>query len=198
MVFAHDSSQVDRSAPASAIVTLEVLEKFVKRISSTRIEMKIIPFEDRLATAFGKLNRDWLDHFALRESADDRHLDAPRESIIARKGQIFFAVEGDEVLGTCAAIPHGDGVFEMAKLAVAPSARGKGIGRQLARSAIDFARGAGAKKVVLESNHKLATAVKLYESMGFVHAPLPSDASYETADVYMELDQSCFGLKRSI
>ncbi|BBO67651.1 hypothetical protein DSCA_15810 [Desulfosarcina alkanivorans] len=149
--------------------------------------MKIIPFEDRLAPVFGRLNRDWLDHFSLREAADDRHLDAPRESIIARNGQIFFAVEGDDVLGTCAAIPHGNGVFEMAKLAVAPSARGKGIGRQLARAAIDYARGAGAQKVVLESNHKLAMALALYESMGFVHAPLPADLSYVTADVYMEL-----------
>jgi hypothetical protein len=81
--------------------------------------MKIIPFEDRYAPAFGQLNREWLDHFSLREAADDRHLDAPRESIIARNGQIFFAVEGDEVIGTCAAIPHSEGVFEMAKLAVA-------------------------------------------------------------------------------
>ncbi|BBO67670.1 hypothetical protein DSCA_16000 [Desulfosarcina alkanivorans] len=93
----------------------------------------MVPFENRPAAASGRLNRDWLDHFSLREAADDRHLDAPRESIIARNGQIVFAVEGDDVLGTCAAIPHGNGVFEMAKLAVAPSARGKGIGRQLAR-----------------------------------------------------------------
>ena len=84
--------------------------------------------------------------------------------------------------------PHGDGTFEMAKLAVAPSARGKGIGRQLARAAIDYAKGAGARKIVLESNHKLVTAMKLYESMGFVHAPLPADASYVTADVYMALE----------
>jgi GNAT superfamily N-acetyltransferase len=150
--------------------------------------MKIIPFEDRYAPAFGQLNREWLDHFSLREAADDRHLDAPRESIIARNGQIFFAVEGGEVIGTCAAIPHGEGVFEMAKLAVAPSARGKGIGRRLVRAAIDFAKGAGAGKMTLESNQKLAPALKLYESMGFVHAALPADLSYVTADVYMELE----------
>jgi putative acetyltransferase len=76
----------------------------------------------------------------------------------------------------------------MAKLAVAPSARGKGIGRRLVRAAIDFAKGAGAGKMTLESNQKLATALKLYESMGFVHAALPADLSYVTAYVYMELE----------
>jgi GNAT superfamily N-acetyltransferase len=152
------------------------------------MEMKIIPFEDRYAPAFGQLNRDWLDHFALREAADDRHLDAPRESIIAHNGQIFFAVEDDEVIGTCAAIPHDEGVFEMAKLAVAPSARGKGIGRRLARAAIDFAKEAGAQKVTLESNQKLTAALKLYESMGFIHAAMPANLRYATADVFMELE----------
>jgi hypothetical protein len=42
--------------------------------------------------------------------------------------------------------------------------------------------------MTLESNQKLAPALKLYESMGFVHAALPADLSYVTADVYMELE----------
>ncbi len=150
--------------------------------------MRIIPYEDRFAPAFGQLNREWLDHFGLREAADDRHLDAPRESIIALKGQIFLAVDGDAVLGTCAAIPHGEGVFEIAKLAVAPLARGSGTGRRLVQAAIDYAKSAGARKVTLESNQKLVSALRLYESMGFVHAPLPVHPSYLTADVYMELE----------
>jgi hypothetical protein len=29
---------------------------------------------------------------------------------------------------------------------------------------------------------------RLYESVGFVHKPLPSAVPYESADVYMELD----------
>jgi hypothetical protein len=132
--------------------------------------MKIIPFEDRYATAFGQLNREWLDHFSLREAADDRHLDAPRESIIARNGQIFFAVEGDEVIGTCAAIPHGEGVFEMA-----PFCAGQG-NRPAAGAAMISPKGPVPEKS------------GVHGAMGFVHAALPADLSYVTADVYMELE----------
>ncbi len=45
----------------------------------------------------------------------------------------------------------------------------------------------GFKKLFLVSNKKLKTAVLLYESLGFKHAPVPEDTIYATADIYMEL-----------
>jgi GNAT superfamily N-acetyltransferase len=76
---------------------------------------------------------------------------------------------------------------ELAKLAVTPSAQGKGIGRRLCERVIELARTKSARKIVLTSARKLAAAVRLYESLGFVHFPMPADVPYETADVYMEL-----------
>ena len=43
----------------------------------------------------------------------------------------FFALDGDEVIGTCAMVPHCPDEFELAKLAVTPAAQGRGIGHRL-------------------------------------------------------------------
>ena len=52
---------------------------------------------------------------------------------------------------------------------------------------LDFARTAGAPRVTLLSNHKLAKAIRLYEKIGFRHIELPPDVHYATADVCMEI-----------
>ncbi len=41
---------------------------------------------------------------------------------------------------------------------------------------------------MLVSSSKLLAADRLYESLGFRHAPLPREPGYATADVYMELE----------
>ena len=149
--------------------------------------MKIIPFEQRYAPDFVKLNRQWLEGLGLIEDADEKYLDSPRESIIDRGGEIFFAVEEKAVLGTCAAVRHSGEVVEIAKLAVEPSARRRGIGRLLVQTVIDYARRIGARKLWLVSSTRLESALRLYESMGFVHIPPPPQPIYASADVYMEL-----------
>jgi ribosomal protein S18 acetylase RimI-like enzyme len=121
------------------------------------------------------------------EPGDRKYIDAPRETIIAPGGMIFFAVADGVVIGTCAILPIGPAIVELVKLAVTPAAQGRGIGRRLTVTALDHARALGAVKVALVSNHKLTSAIRLYESLGFAHAPLPADTGYATADVYMEL-----------
>lgn len=146
--------------------------------------VKIISYEDRYASDFMRLNLEWLEGFDLLEDADLRQLGSPRESIIEKGGRIFFALEGERVLGTCAAVPHGSKIIEIAKLAVAPSAQHHGIGRALTQTVIDFAQSMRAKKVSLVSSTRLKSALSLYESMAFA---LRVHARYASADVYMEL-----------
>ena len=153
--------------------------------NSERLE--IVGYDDRFAADFKRLNVEWLEGFGLLEPADLKHLDAPRETIIAPGGQIFFAMAAGVVLGTCAVRPVVPGVAELVKLAVTPAAQGRGLGRRLAAIAIEHARRLGAAKVVLVSNSRLSSAIRLYESLGFGHAPLPPDTGYASADVYMEL-----------
>lgn len=155
--------------------------------AQNRNSISIIQFEDRLAGDFGRLNREWLDYSDLMEPADAKYLDSPREAIIRAGGRILFAVEKEDVVGTCAVIPHGEATIELAKLAVTSSARGRGIGRRLTIAAIEQASLMKAEKVILVSNSRLISAIRLYESIGFKHAPITFDPIYAGADVYMEL-----------
>jgi GNAT superfamily N-acetyltransferase len=82
-----------------------------------------------------------------------------------------------------------DTEFEVAKMAVTPAYQGAGIGRKLLQVVIEAGRASGARRLYLETNHKLQHAIRLYESMGFRHLSpdkiIPSP--YARADVYMEL-----------
>jgi ribosomal protein S18 acetylase RimI-like enzyme len=150
-------------------------------------QIMIRGYEDRFAADFARLNREWLEGFGLLEEADLKYLDHPRESILDHGGEIFVAVDGELVVGACAVLRIDHAVVELAKLSVAPDARGRGIGRRLTLAAIAHAQSLGAERVVLVSNSQLAPAIRLYESLGFRHAPLPANTGYATADVWMEL-----------
>jgi len=158
-------------------------------------KLRIIPYEDRYRQAFTRLNREWLEDFGLLEDADQKHLNSPRESIIEPGGQIFLAVENGNLVGTCAAVHGGGSTVEIAKLVTAPFARRRGIGRLLAQTVIEYAKGKGAKKVLLVSSTKLKSVLGLYASMGFIHRPLPAQPGYASADVYMELVLSATHVK---
>lgn len=150
--------------------------------------MQIETFRSEHASAFDALNRAWLVDHDLLEPADEEHLTDPWNSILTPGGQIFVAIRDEEVLGTCAIAPHGPGVAEIVKLAVAPAARGQGLGRRLVEACLAHAREHGIRRVVLLSSTRLGSALKLYVALGFQHRPLPADIPYATADVYMELD----------
>ena len=149
--------------------------------------VKIVGYADEYATAFARLNREWLEQYSLLENGDRKHLEHPRESILATGGDIFIALIGGDVVGTCAAIVHTPDTVELAKLAVDRSVRGRGIGLQLSHTVIAWARERGAERVILVSSTKLEAALRLYERLGFKYGELPADTGYETADIFMEL-----------
>jgi len=149
--------------------------------------MQIVRYRAEYQPAFERLNRAWLEGHSLLEPVDLEYLREPERLILAGGGEVFFAVAGDVVLGSCAAVRMDDTTFELAKLAVAPEARGRGLGRTLSQTVLDYARAAGAPEVVLTSHTALVEAIRLYESLGFRHAAMPEDVRYETANVYMTL-----------
>ena len=147
------------------------------------------PAED--ATAFRTLNEEWITtHFAL-ERKDIETLHHP-ETMILNKGGHIFIVYADTLPVGCVALismPESNGVYELSKMAVAPSMRGLGIGRRLLEYTVAQARMLGARSLFLGSSTKLKNAVHLYESIGFRHvdpANLP-DMHYSRADVFMEM-----------
>lgn len=154
--------------------------------------VEILPFHDDFAPDFDRLNREWLTRYFSVEPLDERYLRDPRGQVLAHGGEVFFARLGGRVVGTCAAVPEGEGTWELAKLAVAPEARGRGIGRRLVLEVLQHVAAAQGRRVVLWSSTRLAPAVRLYESCGFVHAPPPGAVPYDdpAVDIYMTLELS--------
>jgi ribosomal protein S18 acetylase RimI-like enzyme len=132
--------------------------------------ISIVSYDARYKSDFKRLNEAWIREYFQMEETDHKVLDYPEQYIIDTGGEILFAVEGDTVTGTCALIRMDDGPFdfELAKMAVDPMFRGRGIGQQLGEAIIERARILGAKTVFLESNTILAAAISLYRKLGFV------------------------------
>ena len=87
-------------------------------------------------------------------------------------------------------MPDGPTSFELMKLGVSPEAQGQGVGRALVARVIEFVRERGARRIVLWSASRLAPAVRLYASLGFVHTRFPGTPPFadDGVDVYMTLE----------
>jgi GNAT superfamily N-acetyltransferase len=86
------------------------------------------------------------------------------------------ALLGSVMLYPAAANAYGNAVVEaswpeLRLLAVAPEARGQGIGTALVQECMRRARRAGASALGLHTSESLQAAIRMYERMGFVRAP---------------------------
>lgn len=145
----------------------------------------IVDYEPGLAAAFRDLNVEWLARYFEVEPVDEAMLSRPGEVIVQAGGAILFARTDDAIVGTAALKHHGDGVYELTKMAVTERWQGRGIGRRLVEAAIEKYRTIGGRRLYLESHSSLAAALALYESSGFEHRTPPAPSEYRRADVYM-------------
>ncbi len=129
----------------------------------------IINFQPRHSKAFKELNEHWIKTYFELEEADRIVLEDPESYILQKGGSIFVALEQEEVIGVCALLRREDPVYplELAKMAVAKSARGKGIGYQLGQAVIAKAKDLNEDWLYLESNSILKPAIALYQKLGF-------------------------------
>jgi ribosomal protein S18 acetylase RimI-like enzyme len=110
----------------------------------------------------------------------------------AREAELWVAVdESDAPVGTVTMAPPGSPWAQVAgardmefrMLAVAASARGRGVGEALTRAVLDRATELGLTAVVLSSAQEMAVAHRIYERLGFRRTPEKDWSPTSTTDL---------------
>ena len=137
-------------------------------------DLKICPYNSTYNQSFYELNKAWIKEFWELEKSDLKDLLYPKNAIIDKGGEIFFAVKQNIVIGTAAMIPFPGNKIELAKMTVHKSFRGKGVSKILMNSCISYAKKNNNKEVFLISNSKLEAGFKKNnEILNFMHANNP-------------------------
>ncbi|SEW20035.1 helix-turn-helix domain-containing GNAT family N-acetyltransferase [Luteibacter sp. 329MFSha] len=148
--------------------------------------VEVVPYQPALREHFRRLNQQWLERQFRVEDVDRALFADPEGMIIAPGGAILFALYAGEVVGTCALMHEGDGVYELSKMGVDENYRGLGAGRKLLDEAIATFRRREGRELFLESNSRLERALAMYERAGFERQPgIRPGSHYARADVYM-------------
>jgi len=85
----------------------------------------------------------------------------------AKRERCWIAEMDGEPVGSVFVVKQSATLAKLRLLLVEPHARGKGIGQRLVQECIDFARGAGYKKLVLWTQSNLTAARAIYAALGF-------------------------------
>ena len=98
-----------------------------------------------------------------------------QQGLINRKGPIFYAIDGEKVVGWADIFPDDNprmshrGSLGMGLL---PNYRGRGIGQLLLKAVLEKAKVFGLEKVELNVYTSNVNAIKLYKKMGFTEEGL--------------------------
>ncbi len=180
---------IDRAAAALAAGPADDLLALVTRVENalqddsleSRIVadlpgLRLVPYDDSLASTFAEITRAWVEDMFTLEANDEAIIEDPRGLILDRGGEIVFVeADGLGVVGTCALMPAEDGSFELTKMGVRAEARGRRAGAFMLEAVLDRARALKASgelaSLFLLTNAKCEAAIHLYEKHGFEHDP---------------------------
>jgi putative acetyltransferase len=100
------------------------------------------------------------------------HFSISGAQVAAGDGAFLLAYLDDMAVGCGAVRRLDEATAELKRMYVAPTVRGRGIGRALVEALEREARLLGVTKVVLETGTRLASAVALYQKTGYTPIPL--------------------------
>ncbi len=148
--------------------------------------MKIHDNNPEHFTDFIRLNEEWITKYFSLETSD-RKLAKNPGIIIDNEGFIFSVCKKNTVVGVCALFNEGNGVYELARMAVTSDFQGQGIATFLLLHSLRKAKDVSANKVYLLSNTKLKAAITLYKKFGFNTVQTGQHPVYSRANIVMEI-----------
>ncbi len=147
--------------------------------------MNIAENQHQHLAEFIRLNEEWIARYFAIEDAD-RALAANPRQVIDSGGYIFSLTLEDDVVGVCALFNEGDGVYELARMAVPVAHQGRGYGHLLMQACLNKLTAVNATRVYLVSNTKLAAAIAMYRKYNFVTVTEGPHPVYSRANIVME------------
>jgi len=129
--------------------------------------IEIIPYKDSYKASLRKLTLEWLEKYVSVEPEDELFLDDPGQYVFSKDGAIYLALYDNAMVGTVALYKLAERNYELAKLAVTESYKGKRIGCALIEHGIATCRGWGADTITLFTTKRLEAAYRLYLKYGF-------------------------------
>lgn len=135
---------------------------------------------------FAALNAQWIEDMHHLEPSDKLMVSNP-EIYIQNGNHVFSAHMGDDVVGAVALKKHGDGRYELTKMAVDTNVRGHGIGQKLMTAVEDHAKTImKLDYLFLLSNTRNEAALRLYARNGWTVNHEGPHPVYARANIGME------------
>lgn len=123
---------------------------------------------------------------------EDKALDCMTETYNQPKKAYFVVEKDDKIIGGAGISPldnYKGNVCELQKMYFMPEARGKGLGSQIMKKCLDFAKQAGFDQCYLETLPYMDDARKLYRKVGFKSIPEPmGNTGHYSCTVWMLKD----------
>jgi GNAT superfamily N-acetyltransferase len=139
------------------------------------------------AEAARQLMSDYLDELGVRQGENfdrSRYIDAAPAEFEPPAGALLVAYDGEQPVACGGVRVLAPGLAEIKRMYVAPSARGRGMGRTLLQALEAAAVDLGCDRARLDTAASFTEAVALYRSAGY--ADIPDYNGNPHASVWME------------
>jgi GNAT superfamily N-acetyltransferase len=133
-----------------------------------KLQLRIVPFRPEHAAGFGALVADTLPEFGF---SADPELDPDLDDPAGYYAAIWVALVDGHLVGSIALRDLGGNTLELKRMYLRKATRGRGAGRRLLTTALDWARANGATTIKLDTTEGMEAARALYEANGFVRVP---------------------------
>jgi GNAT superfamily N-acetyltransferase len=135
-----------------------------------RIEVRRVPGDDPAASALVRAMEEWVtDNFG--PTTPDRTSTVTADEMAPPDGMFVIVFEDGEAVAGGGVRRLEDGVGEIKRMFVVPSARGRGHGRRVLSALEEAAAELGYRRLRLDTAQSLPVAIALYRSAGYRDIP---------------------------